>query len=344
MHTALPFANEVYVGQYGPLEVDNNRYTFVVDVGSPGVTVLCRKIAIRHENRFIAPLSSRYDELDAQMWLDDVFVPYEKIFLTEPPPGESSPHAYDAHRGESIATWLWWHQLYCWLMKGEFTLGLALACADAMGLKEHQQTIEYLLDMVVDVQTVRSCITAAELDPEMTHCGYAAPRPAHVAAGSLAMLKARQRLTETLRSLPGSSLIIAPADTDLADPSMQQGLEDTFGGGGYTALQRSALLNMAWDHIASGLDGRESAFELYANGGVPVWRTRLRGWFESYNVLANAVLRQLDIDMPEIDVSNLSQVAFGQRRPVGPAPSAPASRPATGSQASSVNRRTANRH
>src|SRR4029450_2616170 len=109
-------------------------------------------------------------------------------------------------RGARIADWLVWHQLYGWLAKAEFTLGLALACADAMGLKEHQPTMEYLVDLVTDVQTVRSCITAAELDPQMTQAGYALPGLVHIAAGSIAMLKARQHLTEILRILPGSSL------------------------------------------------------------------------------------------------------------------------------------------
>ena len=44
-------------------------------------------------------------------------------------------------------------------------------------------------------------------------------------------------------------------------------IDGTFGGGGYTALQRSAILQLAWDQVASGLDGREAAFELYASGG-----------------------------------------------------------------------------
>src|SRR2546430_12274253 len=46
---------------------------------------------------------------------------------------------------------------------------------DAMGLREDPQTIEYLVDLVVDVQTVSSCITAAERDPEGTQAGYCFP-------------------------------------------------------------------------------------------------------------------------------------------------------------------------
>ncbi len=316
MHTAVPFAEDVYIGAGGTVTYGSQRATFVVPVAAPGVTVVCRQIAARHKNPFMAPLSSRLDELDAQMWLEEVFIPWERVFLTEPPPETGGPAPLELDRGEGITSWLFWHQLYCWLSKAEFTLGLALACTDAMGLREHQQTLDYLVDLVADVQTVRSCITAAELDPAVTQAGYALPGLVHIAAGSIAMLRARQRLTEILRMLPGSSLVMAPADTDLAAPEMTAGLEESFGGGGYTALQRAALLNLAWDHISSGLDGRESAFELHANGGIPTWRNRLRRWFCDYNELANAVLGALNLDMPTIDLNSLRQMLLTPRRPV----------------------------
>jgi 4-hydroxyphenylacetate 3-monooxygenase len=223
MHTSLPFAEDVYIGAGGAVTYGSRRATFVVPVAAPGVTVVCRQIAARHPNPFLAPLSSRFDELDAQMWLEDVVIPWDRVFLTEPPVGPSGPLPLDLDRGEGITSWLFWHQLYCWLSKAEFTLGLALACTDAMGLREHQQTLDYLVDLVADVQTIRSCITAAELDPAATQAGYALPGLVHIAAGSIAMLKARQRITEVLRALPGSSLVMAPADTDLAAPEMAAG-------------------------------------------------------------------------------------------------------------------------
>ena len=166
-----------------------------------------------------------------------------RVFLTEPVPPER------------IARWLFWHQLYCWLSKAEFTLGLALACAHATGLTHHDPTINYLLDLMTDVQTVRSCQTAAERDPQFTDAGYCFPNLCHLAAGSIAMLKARPGMSEMLRIIPGSSLVVAPGDADLADPDIGAGLEESFSGGGYTALQRSALLQMAWDHVSSALDG-----------------------------------------------------------------------------------------
>jgi aromatic ring hydroxylase len=309
MHTSPVYAEDVYIGAHCGVDRDGHRATFVVPVNALGVTVVCRKISARHANPFLAPLSSRFDELDGQIWLEEVLVPWDRVFLTEPSP-------------DPIASWCFWHQLYAWLAKAEFTLGLALACTHAMGLKDHEPTIEHLIDLVIDVQTVRSCQTAAELDPDFSTTGYCVPGRGHVAAGSIAMQKARQGMAEILRIVPGSSLVVAPSDKDLTSPEVGAGLEESFGGGQYTALQRAALLQLAGDHVASALDGRESAFELHANGGLPAWRARLRRSFTRYNELANGVLRAVDLDMPAIDLDGLRAIPLPVRRQVAPPPPA----------------------
>jgi aromatic ring hydroxylase len=307
MLTSPAYAEDVYIGSSSGVPYGDQFATFSVPVNAPGVRVICRRVAARHPSPFIAPMSSRFDELDGQIWLDEVFVPWDRVFVLEAPP-------------ESMAQWLFWHQLYCGLAKIDFTLGLALACAHAMGLSEHDLTIDYLVDLIVESQTIRSCLTAAELEPDPTPQGYCIPGRRHIAAGSIALQKARQRATEILRILPGSSLVVAPSDAELQRPELGDALEEAFGGGGYTAMQRSALLSLAWDHIASSLDGRESAFELHANGGMIAWRARLRRSFDRYNELANGVLQNLSVAMPPIDVSHIGTRAVAARRPVAPAP------------------------
>jgi aromatic ring hydroxylase len=315
MHTSPAYAEDVYIGALNGVMLGEHNASFVVPVGAPGITTVCRKIAARGASAFTAPLSHRFDELDGQMWLDEVFVPWERVFLVEPSP-------------EPIATWLTWHHLYGWLAKAEFTLGLALALSDAMGLKEHELTVEYLVDLVIEVQTVRSCLVAAEHDPSFTPAGHCVPNHNHLMAGGLALLKARQRISEILRIVPGSSLVVAPTDRDLADPRLMAGLEESFGGGGYSARQRSALLQLAADHVSSALDGRESSFELHASGGIPAWRGRLRRGFPSYNELANAVLGAIDLKMPEIDVGAIAAAPLAPRRP-NSVPPQPAAKPGT---------------
>ena len=157
-------------------------------------------------------------------------------------------------------------------------------------------------------------MTAAELEPETTESGHALPNQLHVAAAGINTLRVRQRMAEILRGLPGSSLVNAPADTDFADPKMAVELEDAFGGGGYTALQRAALLQLAWDQVSSGLDGREAAFELHASGGLEAWRRQVASWFGSYNELANGVQEFIQVDLPPMELSSLQEVPPPPRR------------------------------
>ncbi|MGH7031675.1 MAG: hypothetical protein ACREEZ_14760, partial [Stellaceae bacterium] len=79
-----------------------------------------------------------------------------------------------------------------------------------------------------------------------------------------------------------------------------------------------ALLQMAWDHVSSALDGRESAFELHASGGVPAWRGRLRRNFDSFSDLGNRVAGSLKVAMPQIDLDHIGEVPWAPRRAVAP--------------------------
>ena len=244
MHTSPAYAEDVFIGgsQTG-IEIGAHRATFIVPVGAPGVTTLCRKIAVRDANPFVSPLSSRYDELDGQMWLDEVFIPWERIFLLDISP-------------EPIVRWLLWHQLYCWLSKGEFTLGLALACTHAMGLAQHDQTIEYLIDLMIDVQTVRSCLTAAERDPQFTPAGYCYPNHLHLASGSIAMLKARPAHE---RDHAHRAWFVAGGRADGSRPCRARGCRGIGGVVRWRRLHRAATRGAAADGVGSRVVGARCA-------------------------------------------------------------------------------------
>ena len=327
MHTSSPFADDVFVSGAAKRGPDHEHFSwFIIPVGAPGVRVVARKIAARYPHPEVAPLSHRYDELDAQLWLDEVFVPFERVFTAETPLG-AGPGGGDRARPArttNLVGWLLWHQHHGWLAKLEFSLGLALASLELMGARNNPVAVDQVIDMLVEVQTARTCMTAAECDPETTDGGFLLPGQAHLASASLHSFRVRQRVTETLRRLPGSSLVMAPAPGDFDDPDIAAGLEEALGGGGYSAAQRAALLNLIWDNVSSGLDGRESTYEMLANGGVPAWRMRLRGAFKDYNALANGVLKTLATEVPEIDISAIGAPRWARNAGPG-APVTPSS-------------------
>ena len=126
-------------------------------------------------------------------------------------------------------------------------------------------------------------------------------------------------MAEILRILPGSSLVVAPSDKDLAAPEVARRAGGVVRRRG---LHGAAALGVAAAGLrttsASALDGRESAFELHANGGIPAWRGRLRRYFSRYNELANGVLGSLSLDMPRLDLEGLRAAPLTPRRPVTP--------------------------
>jgi len=309
LHTSVPFADEVFIAAGMASPQIEHRVWCSVPVGAPGVRVVARKPVARHGGAS-SPLGSRYDELDAQLWLEDVFVPWDRVFALrfEPSAGRD-----DARRRDGIVSWLLWHQLEMLLARAEFTLGVALAVSDAMGLKDLPGIQADLVDLIIDVETIRGCLVAAELNPEVTQAGYLRPRGLHLAPATIYAFQHRQRMAEIVRHLVGQAGVLAPSRADLSDPRMAAGLERAFGGGGYSAEQRSALLELAWDHVCSELDAREAAFEGQATQGMLGWRSRLQRWFDRYDELANGVLGALDLDMPALTLESLRDVGRPQR-------------------------------
>ena|SRR5215472_3351945 len=68
-----------------------------------------------------------------------------------------------------------------------------VANRSGVGLFLYEPTIEYQIDLVVEVQTVRSCQLSAELEPQFRSESYCYPNHRHVAA-SARICRKRQRI------------------------------------------------------------------------------------------------------------------------------------------------------
>lgn len=309
--TALPYVDEVFVPTGGrPPALPEQALWFAVPVNAPGVRIFARPPAARLPDPYLFPLSTRYDELDAQTHFDDVFVPWERVFAYRDPDFTTAAEARDR-----LVSWLLWHHLVTYLARAEFTLGLALAISDALHLQNSRGAVECLIDLIIATETIRSCLRAAELDPTITPAGFACPGQMHLASGTFYVFQNRQRMAEIVRNLVGQGGVLAPSLDDLSDHEVGPTLEQAFGGGGYTAAQRVALLHLAHDHVASALDAREAAFETHASLGEPGWRMRVQRWFDQYSTLANGVVSVLgDMPkvekMPKIDLDDLRRIGF----------------------------------
>jgi aromatic ring hydroxylase len=287
MGTSVCYADIAYVNVMRPITRPEQAIWFAVPVNAPGVKVLARKPCARLEDRFLYPLSTRYDELDCGMRLDDVFVPWEQVFAYR-------DTAFCSRFVFRNLNWVLHYHLARLLAWAEFSLGLALATTQLQGTRDTPEVSEQLTDLIIQTETLRTALRAAAADAQLSLTGAAVPDMMHMTIGMTFALKNRANMAHTVRILAGHQVMIAPSLEDLAADDIGPAIAPSYESNGTTAAQRAALLHLLADHTASALEGRADAFEGLATAGLSRWRMRAQQAFTRQDELMDVVLAVLE--------------------------------------------------
>src|SRR6516165_6197633 len=83
--TLGPIADELAIYHAGNhrmgAEAQRQSFAFAIPCDTPGLTFLCRESFDVGRSRFNHPLGSRFEEMDAIVFFDNVLVPWERVFL-----------------------------------------------------------------------------------------------------------------------------------------------------------------------------------------------------------------------------------------------------------------------
>jgi 4-hydroxyphenylacetate 3-monooxygenase len=242
---------------------------FSVPLNDPGVRVFLRKPATYSTDGFSYPLSTRFDEQDVSLFMDDVFIPWDRVFVDRDPEiiGVLTHH----YNPQILA------QLCRALARAEFSVGLGLALAESLGTAKVPAVETALTDLYIHASTLRTSVKAAVLDCEITDAGMANPSLMHMASGYMYAFDNRAGTADLLRNLGGQSVITAPSAGDLREGEDRGYVAEMFGGGSLDAEQRTLLWNAVRDHTVSTLEGREQIYTALATGGFFTWRKRIMG-------------------------------------------------------------------
>ena len=129
--TLAPIADELLVFPStvlrGTPEDAPYSYAFAIPNDTPGLRYLCRTSLYNGGSHFDEPLASRYEEMDAVVVFDHVFVPNDRIFML------GHPELCNQFYAETGAAALMTHQVVTrTIAKTEFFLGLATEIAEAI--------------------------------------------------------------------------------------------------------------------------------------------------------------------------------------------------------------------
>ncbi|QSQ15016.1 4-hydroxyphenylacetate 3-hydroxylase family protein [Myxococcus landrumensis] len=246
---------------------------FSVPVATPGLRFICRQ-PFSEGAPADFPLSSRFDEMDAWAVFDDVRIPLSRVFLAE-----NVDVLQAAWR--QVNVFAYHHILIRMAVKAELFAGVSSLVAQQLGTSQFERVKEELADILRHVETLRAFIRAAEADPVLTREGIAMPNPRTLMVAHMYAVEQHPRLQQTLLSLCGQGVLMAPTHAELGSGELQEDLEHYLSGGPTAPADRVRLFRLAWDLAGGAFATRQVLFEQF--NGRDLARNRLQ-FAQSYDV------------------------------------------------------------
>ena len=237
-----------------------HSFAFAIPCSTPGLKFLCRESFDLGRSRFDHPLGSRFEEMDAIAFFDDVLVPWERVFLL----GDAelcnnmamATNQY-LHSGHQVVTKN--------VAKCEYILGLANLMVHTLGSGELPQVQQMMAEIIENLEVTRACLRAAEADAKIDQWGVMSPSLAPITVARNLFIRMYPRMAEILHLLGSSSLMALPTQADLEGPlgpEVKRYLEtDTS-----SAEDRIRLFRLAWDTCCSAFASRQVLYERFFQG------------------------------------------------------------------------------
>ena len=235
-------------------------FGFAIPCNTDGLKFQCRDTVDLGRSHFDHPAGSRFEEMDAIVFFDDVLVPWERVFLYNDVAlcnhwGERTNR--NAHTGHQVVTKN--------VVKCEFMLGLATLMVDTLGSGEVPATQHLIAEIIENLEITKALLAASEAQASIDEWGIFCPdyRPLLVARKK--MIDMYPRMTEILHLLGSSSLMALPAEADLSGP-LAEDIHRYMDTDTATAEERIRLFRLAWDVSCSAFGSRQTLYERYFGG------------------------------------------------------------------------------
>lgn len=252
---------------------------FIVPMNAPGLKMICRvsyeETANRTAQPFDYPLSSRFDENDAILILDNVFVPWEDVLVLR-----------DAQKILSFHPASGFMHGYCFqgctrfAVKLDFLAGLlakALRCTGGDAFRGNQAALG---EVIALRHMFWSFSHAMARNPVQWANGAVLPNMEAALSYRTFMSEAYPKVIDLVRRTVASGLIYLPSSAkDFANPEIDKYLSQYVrGSNGMGHKERIKILKLLWDATGTEFGGRHALYELnYAGAPEEVRLQVLKG-------------------------------------------------------------------
>lgn len=266
LSTAAPHSNECYVSLSATFARRNDPrcvLAFSIPTNSRGLKILAREPVGRWFGSWGHPFQM-LDEQDCMLFFDHVLVPWDRLFMLY----DSTPMVkmLGAGGGSVNFNFLGWANLTRVYVRMRLMTAVATMIADAIGVSQYREVGAKLGEMVTYCELWRHAMEGVEHESGPTPSGQWSL--GHGRGLHIWFAQTSSRMTEILREICGSGIIMQPSENDLANPEIRRYLDRYMRGKDVDVEYKSRLFRLAHDLAASSYGMRQDIYE-YWHGGDP---------------------------------------------------------------------------
>ena len=263
--TNAAFAHQIMIGNILPLAPDQLResVTAVIPPNLKGLSLWARKSFEREVvHAFDHPLTARYDESDCMLVFQDVFVPWERVFVHDNPAlaravlVQTPAHVMANHQSNVR-----------FRSKLRFLLGLASLVTHSTGARDVPVVRETLGRFAAAEAGFSAMIDAQHMACQPIENGYVLYNRRYMYAALHWAMENHSPLLDQIRELIGGGTFQMPASISvLENPELRALFEQYWTTPKEGAAERMKLFKLAWDMIGSEWASRASSYEKFFIG------------------------------------------------------------------------------
>ncbi len=232
---------------------------FAVATSTPGLSMFVSPYGAGPRDPFEFPVSARHKMLETLTVFDDVFVPWERVFMCQEP----------AQAGPLALTFVEYHRFTAVSYKLpllDALVGAAVAIADMNGVPRAAHIREKLAQLVIYAESVRGLTELAALRAG-TDRGIAFPDPLTTNLAKYTFATRYHQALELVQDCAGGLLVTGPGAADWASPEVRPVLEKYYAAA-VPAAERLAMMNLISDLTARDLGGYHAVLAVHAEGSI----------------------------------------------------------------------------
>lgn len=297
VHTSVSTnANEIIVLPTRALGEADADYavSFAVPANAPGLKLLASPYGSpasspggepAHKSEFEHPISSRHKMMETLTVFDDVFVPWERVFLC----GEwqfAGPLALgfvEFHRFTAVSYKL---------PLVDALVGTAQLLAEMNGIDRASHVREKIVRLIAYSQTLRALADQAALSCSFQDVGdgkIAVPNQLLINVAKLHFAEGYHQAVRTVQDLAGGLLVTGPGEEDWQSPALQPLLDRFLGGkSGLSTRDRLRTINLVRDLTASDYGGYQEVLAVHAEGSLEAEKLAILRSFDGRSTRAYA--------------------------------------------------------